>query len=269
MRGGGRAVQSRVPHPAVITAVRTLKLTLAYDGTAYAGWQRQSNAQTVQALVEVALAEIEGRSVTAVGAGRTDAGVHARGQVVSVRLTHEIPPSALRRALNAKLPLDIRVVAVEEVASTFHARHSAIGKVYCYRIDRSPVADPMQRLYAWHVPGLLDLSAMDEAGRTLVGRHDFAAFHTAVSESQVRSTVRTVHDVHIRLVNAMLTIEIAGDGFLRHMVRTVVGTLVDVGRGRWPPHQVAVIIASRRRSNAGPTAPARGLCLTRVDFPPA
>ena len=247
--------------------MRTLKLTTTYDGTAYAGWQRQENAPTVQAAVEDALAEIEGRRVVITGAGRTDAGVHALGQVASCRFAHAIGTSELRRALNAKLPPDIRIVEVEEVAETFHARFSAVGKIYRYRIDAGVVADPFTTRYAWHLPGSLDVTAMAQAGQVLVGRHDYAAFHTHASDSSVASTIRTIRRLEIQTDDRYLTVDVEGDGFLRHMVRTIVGTLVEVGRGDRAADELTDVLASGRRERAGPTAPAHGLLLVRVLYP--
>lgn len=244
--------------------MRTLKLTTAYDGTAYAGWQRQENAPTVQAAVEDALTEIEGRRVVITGAGRTDAGVHALAQVASCRFTHAIGTPDLRRALNAKLPSDIRIVEVEEVAETFHARFSATGKIYRYRIDTGVVADPFTTRLAWHVSDALDVPAMARAGEVLLGRHDYAAFQTHASDSSVASTIRTIRRLDIQTDGRYLTVDIEGDGFLRHMVRTIVGTLVEVGRGDRSSGELADVLASHRRERAGPTAPAHGLFLVCV-----
>ena len=247
--------------------MRTLKLTLAYDGTAYAGWQRQCNADSIQANLESAVRDIEGRPVSVHGAGRTDAGVHALGQVASLTLEHSIPAAALTRALNAKLPADIRVRCAEEAPARFHARHDARRKTYRYRVDQSEVADPMELRFAWHVAAPLDAEAMRLAAAHLVGCHDFAAFQTAAAESTTTSTERTLLGVSIeREPPATLTVEVSGDGFLRHMVRTIVGTLAEVGLGRQPPDWVASVLRSRRRELAGPTAPPRGLFLVSVDY---
>lgn len=248
-------------------AVRTLKLTTSYDGTAYGGWQRQDNADTVQGRLEAALAEVEGRRVTVHGAGRTDAGVHALGQVASFTLVHPIETLRLARALNAKLPSDIRVLGVEEADPRFHARYAAKRKRYRYRIDRAAVASPMERRYAWHVPEALDIQRMAAAGATLVGRHDFAAFQTGSSEAGVLSTVRTIFDLGVTAESdRLVVVEVEGNGFLRYMVRAIVGTLVEVGMGRRAADDMAAILASSTRSRAGPTAPAHGLLLVHVDY---
>lgn len=257
--------------------MRSLKLTLAYDGTDYAGWQRQAGAATIQALLETALEPLERRRVTVHGAGRTDAGVHALGQVASVRIAHPIAPAALVRALNANLPAAVRVLAAEPVAERFHARFDARAKVYRYRIATGAVACPLDQRYAWHVPQPLDLEAMQAAGRLLVGRCDFAAFQTAAGADPQVSTVRSITDLRVApesppdwraggAPGAVVAIEVRGDGFLRHMVRTIAGTLVEVGTGRRPPGSVADVLASRSRAQAGPTAPARGLLLVRVEY---
>ena len=259
--------------------MRTLKLTLAYDGTAYAGWQRQHRAPTIQALLEEALAEIEGRAVVAHGAGRTDAGVHALGQVASVQLAHPIEGVTLAHALNAKLPADIRVLRAEEAPGDFHARFGARRKVYRYWLGSGPVASPFDRHYAWHLPNRPNLEDMRQAGMTLCGTHDFAAFHTAGGDTPAHSTVRTLFALSVNKSPApgfsaavpptlvdYITIDVTGDGFLRHMVRTITGTLVEVGLGRRTVGTVAETLASRQRQQAGPTAPPQGLFLARIEY---
>jgi tRNA pseudouridine38-40 synthase len=247
--------------------VRTLKLTLQYDGTNYVGWQRQPTASSIQGLVEDALAPIEGRAVTVHGAGRTDAGVHALGQVASVRLVATLDPATLGRALNAVLPDDVRIIAVDEMPPSFHARFDARAKTYEYRILNAAFADAFAFRYAWHVPMPLDLERMRVAAAALLGRHDFAAFQG--SGSLVQSTERTIETIEWEAGGSFdrpLTFRVTGDGFLRHMVRNIVGTLVDVGTGRLAPARVSEILESRSRQEAGPTAPSRGLFLVRVRY---
>jgi tRNA pseudouridine38-40 synthase len=247
--------------------LRTLKLTLQYDGTEYVGWQRQANGVSIQGLVEEALRPIEGAHVNVFGAGRTDAGVHALGQVASVRLTASIPPGRLVRALNAVLPPDIRVVDAEDVTSDFHARFSATGKVYEYRIINHQAVSPFIRRFAWQVIPPLDLDAMRQASTLLIGRHDYAAFQAV--RASVKSTERTIRRlewVEGRGNEVPLVMQIEGDGFLRHMVRTLAGTLVQVGLGRWKVEYVEEILASRSRVKAGTTAPPAGLFLVRVMY---
>ena len=254
--------------------MRTIKLTLAYDGTDYVGWQRQARGRSIQGAVERALAAIEGRPVAVAGAGRTDAGVHALGQAASLRLEHGIETPALVRALNARLPQDVRVLAAESVAADFHARYAARRKTYRYNLACGAVASPFTRRYAWHVREPLDVDAMRDAGALLRGRHDFAAFQAAGAD--VASTVRTIHAVAVEPRSAVcgtpaalapvLTIDVVGEGFLRHMVRIIAGTLVAVGAGRAGASGVTAIVASRARERAGPTAPPHGLFLVAVDY---
>ncbi len=254
--------------------MRTLKLTIAYDGTDFAGWQRQAAARTVQAALEDALAPIEGRRVIVTGAGRTDAGVHAAAQVASVRLDAAITPGELRRALNATLDEDVRVLAVEEVHDDFHARFDARSKSYRYAVCCGEVMPPRLRRYAWHVRHPLDVDAMQSAAALVVGEHDFAAFQAAGSD--VQTSVRRVLASAIEASGAsgldldggatLLHYHVTGTGFLRHMVRNIAGTLVDVGIGRRSPDDIRAILASRDRARASATAPAHGLTLLRVSY---
>jgi tRNA pseudouridine38-40 synthase len=246
---------------------RTLKLTIQYDGTDYVGWQRQPNGVSIQALLEDALSPIEGGPVSVHGAGRTDAGVHAVGQVASATLTATLDTPTLGRALNAVLPPDVRIVGVEEVEHDFHARFSAVSKTYEYRILNAPLVSPFLHRYVWQIVQPLELVAMREAAAPLVGAHDFAAFQGA--GSNVESTDRVIDRIEWEDgggYDLPIVMRITGDGFLRHMVRNIVGTLVEVGTGRWPAPCVADILASGDRTLAGPTAPARGLFLIRVDY---
>jgi tRNA pseudouridine38-40 synthase len=247
--------------------MRTLKFTLQYDGTNYVGWQRQAAGVSIQGLLEEALAPIEGGPVTVHGAGRTDAGVHALAQVATATLQAAIPPATLTRAINAVLPADVRVLSVDEVDAAFHARFSAIGKVYEYRIVNAAIVSPFVMRYVWHVAPPLDLEAMRQASAPLVGAHDFAAFQGA--GSTVISTERRVRSIEWESgsgYDVPLVMRISGDGFLRHMVRNLVGTLVEVGAGRLPPSGIPPILASRDRQRAGPTAPPHGLFLVRVEY---
>ena len=265
---------------------RTLKLTITYDGTRLVGWQRQAEGTSVQGLLEEALARLEGAPVTVHGAGRTDAGVHAFGQVASAQLTCEHPPDVLRRALNAALPRDVRVVDACDAEPAFHARFSARAKTYRYVLRNGEILSPFEHRYVWHVAEPLDFEAMQAAARTLIGTHDFAAFRSAGSTST--TTVRTIMrsemssqagsafvvpsgdlgDVQGEGVGdpTLLVYEVCGSGFLRHMVRAIMGTLVDIGRGRHPAGWMAELLEDGRRSDAGATAPARGLFLVRVDY---
>jgi tRNA pseudouridine38-40 synthase len=252
----------------------SFRLTIAYDGTDFVGWQRQASGVSIQGVLEEALGILDGRDVPVMGAGRTDAGVHARGQVASVTLVREIDAASLVRAVNARLPQTVRVVDAAEVPARFHARFNARAKTYHYRIWNGEVMDPFLRAYTWHIPSpALELAAMNDGAALLRGRHDFSAFQAA--ETDAHSPERTVFTSRLASEppaigtlrsGRLLTYEISGDGFLRHMVRSIVGTLVEVGRGRQPSSWVGEVLASRNRSRAGRTAPAEGLCLMSVDY---
>jgi tRNA pseudouridine38-40 synthase len=269
---------------------RTLKLTVSYDGTRFVGWQRQAEGVSIQGLLEEALARFEGAPVAVHGAGRTDAGVHALGQVASVQITSAHPTDAVARGLNACLPQDVRVTDVQEAAVDFHARFSARSKTYRYLLCNAAIVSPFERGFVWHVPEALDLDAMRTAARALVGTHDFAAFRSTGSD--MKETVRTISRSEIfrswgrswgepcqarpadPTVSApqeiqdatLLAYEISGDGFLRHMVRAIAGTLVEVGRGQRPAASMAALLAGGTRAQAGATAPPQGLFLVRVDY---
>lgn len=240
------------------------KFTIQYDGTSYVGWQRQASGVSIQGLIENALAPIAGAKVSVAGAGRTDAGVHALGQVASASFDTRLDEPTLQRALNAALPPDVRVSAVERAASDFHARFHARAKRYEYRIATGPFVSPFERHYVWHIPYRLDVAAMRAAARVLVGRHDFAAFQSA--GSTLKSTERDLFTLDVRQEEARVTVGATANGFLRHMVRTMVGTLVEAGSGRMTAARVAEALASRDRSRAGPTAPALGLFLVSVEY---
>jgi tRNA pseudouridine38-40 synthase len=254
--------------------MRIFKLTLSYDGTDFSGFQRQANARSVQAELEAALAAIDGKPVTVAGAGRTDAGVHALGQVASFKLSSAIAERDLLRALNAKLPEDVRVLSAQEAAPGFNARFSARSNLYRYRISNTRVMSPFQRRFAWHLSRNLDVSAMNEAARELLGEHDFSSFQGAPSRSekgQITTATRTMTrsdwtEEALAGGGRLLVYEIAGTGFLKYMVRTVVGTLVEVGDGRRTPASLRDLLDSRDRAAAGPTAPPTGLYLVRVDY---
>ena len=251
---------------------RIIKLTIAYEGTDYVGWQRQPNGQSIQRQLEEALGRLEGAPVTVIGAGRTDAGVHALGQVAGARLTHPIAVTKLARALNAMLPADIRILEAVEVPPGFDARGSVVGKVYRYRIVSGVIVSPFERRYAWHVTYELDCAAMRDGSEVLLGEHDFVGFQATGSD--VRTTVRRIDRLDVvetELSRAegggqLVTIEVEGNGFLRHMVRAIVGTLVEVGAQRRKPASVGQVLVSGDRAAAGPTATPEGLCLLRVNY---
>lgn len=245
---------------------RNLKLVLAYDGQDFHGWQAQPDRRTVQSEVRAVLQRIVRHPVNLLGASRTDAGVHAAGQVANFRTSAPIPLEGLRRAIAHHLPADLALVSICEVPVDFHASHCALGKLYRYRIFAGEARPATQRLqlYSWHVWQPLDVAAIAEAARRMVGTHDFAGF--ASSGSPRLTTVRTVRRVQARGAGRELLIDIEGDGFLYNQVRNMVGTLYEIGRGRWKPQQVDQILATGDRRLAGMTAPAHGLCLQWVRY---
>lgn len=257
--------------------MRHIRLVVEYDGTELCGWQRQANGPTVQGHLEAALGKLLAHEVTVVGASRTDAGVHARGQVASFRIERAIPLHGIRRGLNSLLPAAIAVASASEAADDFHPRFSATGKHYRYLVFTRDERSPRWRHRAWHHPGALDLAAMRQAGAALIGEHDFAAFRAAGCTA--RTTVRKIEEIAITAPGEargdaaicdcdprMIAIDVRGNAFLRNMVRIVVGTLVEVGEGRRSVGQVAEILASRDRTQAGLTAPAHGLELISVRY---
>ncbi|HYH65171.1 MAG TPA: tRNA pseudouridine(38-40) synthase TruA, partial [Urbifossiella sp.] len=246
--------------------VRNLKLTLRYDGTDFSGWQTQPGRRTVQETLQDAIAAItQEPRVRANASGRTDAGVHALGQVANVYSATKLTCDALRKAFNAKLPDDVVVVEVAEAAQSFCANKDAVAKRYRYVIRDGRVPDPFTRKYAWHVRTDLDADAMRRAGACLVGRHDFRCFETEWPNRL--TSVRTVTALTVERVEETIRLEVEADGFLYNMVRAIAGTLVQVGRGYWPEGQVGEVLRAMDRRLAGPTAPPEGLFLLRVTYP--
>jgi tRNA pseudouridine38-40 synthase len=299
--------------------MRTIKLTLAYDGTDYVGWQRQDSGRSVQAALEATIEKITGQHSSTLASGRTDAGVHALGQVVSFRTPSRLPPDVLRRALNAELPRNLAVLDVTEVHDSFHATHDALRKRYRYVIHDGPVRDVFALRYAWHfTPGRLDAAAMQRAAAALLGTHDFSSFETTGAPR--KTSVRTVYELSIQRGRAgqgtvpmktgtgsattctvtrskpllvavpvpvfmafspaqegtvpisagpsdFITLEIEANGFLYNMVRAIVGTLVDVGRGTRSETWPGEVLAAADRRRAGRTAPPQGLFLVGVQYP--
>jgi tRNA pseudouridine38-40 synthase len=253
--------------------MRNLMLLLAFDGTEFAGWQRQKGQSTIQGEIERQLARMTGSALTLHGAGRTDAGVHALGMTASFETATAIPCAGFLRGLNSLLPPAIRVLAVEEKEPGFHARFSARGKCYLYHLTCGAVDLPTRRLYNCHVALPLALKPIRQSLALLLGTHDFAAFEGVGSRDLHyqggRGAVRTIFRAELTTGEGDhpdLTIELAGDGFLRHMVRNIVGTLLEVGRERMRVEDFAAVLAGRDRSAAGATAPARGLFLKEVYY---
>jgi tRNA pseudouridine38-40 synthase len=286
--------------------VRTFKLTLSYDGTAYAGWQIQARDRTIQGELERALSTILGTPVRAVASGRTDAGVHALAQVVSFACDTRLDTGTLRKALNANLPRDIVVLDIQEAPPGFHAIRDAVRKRYRYVIQDGPTRDVFLRAYAWQIPQQLDVADMQTAAQALLGTHDFSSFETSGSERA--TSVRTITDLQVRrcggeplgerqeiiyptrcrmvfpdrpdrpgkadlrvdflppLALERIVLEVEADGFLYNMVRNIVGTLVAVGRGKQPPSWVAEVLTAQDRKRAGMTAPPQGLFLVQVHY---
>lgn len=244
--------------------MRKLRLTLEYDGTGYSGWQVQDNADTVQSRVEAALGAVLREKVRVHGAGRTDAGVHALGQVAHFETASSLPAENIRRGANTHLPADIAILEAEEAAPDFHARYSAVSKVYRYRILVRETRSPLARHRALRVAPPLDRERMRAAAGLLLGRRDFAAFTAA--GSSVKDTVRNLFRIDIAGEGEACDLEFEADGFLYRMVRNITGTLLEVGKGKLPAAAAAGILASKDRNRAGPTAPAYGLYLVRVCY---
>ncbi len=247
---------------------RTLRLVLAYDGTDFHGWQRQAGVRTVQEEVEVVARRVIGEPLHVVGASRTDAGVHARGQTAHIRCQSTIPAWNLQRAIGDRLPPDVGLLHVGDAPPGFDAIRSARGKRYRYSIwnaTRRPVSQLAGR-YHWHVRYPLDADAIRRAARPLIGTHDFTSFATTGSPRE--SNVRTVQRIAVATRGPELQIDVFGTGFLYNQVRNMVGTLIEIGRGHWAPERTAEILAARDRRAAGPTAPPEGLCLAWVAYPP-
>ena len=241
------------------------KLTIQYDGSRYDGWQRQGNTDnTIQGKIESVLSRLVGESVEIHGAGRTDAGVHAEGQVASVKLPGKRPAAEVMDYLNQYLPEDIAVVAVEEADERFHARLTAVGKVYRYDIRLGSTPNVFRRKYQYRVEQPLDIAAMRQAAEHLTGTHDYRAFCS--NKRYKKSTVRTVSAIDIQVDGADMSITFRGDGFLYNMVRILTGTLLEVGLGERKAEEMSAILESLDRTRAGKTAPAQGLTLVQVEY---
>jgi len=244
--------------------MRNIKITIEYDGTSYHGWQMQENAKTVQGEIMKAIKKITGEEVNIIGAGRTDAGVHALGQVANFKTETKIPIDRIHRALNSVLPKDIVVKKAEEVDLSFHARYCAKEKEYVYAIYNSTVPSALWRNFTYHYSFPLDIEKMRKASKHFLGIHDFRAFMS--TGSSIKDTVRSIKKLEIVKKREFVFIFISADGFLYNMVRIIAGTLLDVGIGKKAPEDIPKIIESGDRSLAGLTLPAHGLCLKKVYY---
>jgi len=244
--------------------MRNIKLTIEYDGTNYAGWQKQNNAITIQQKVEEAIRNITGKVSEALGSSRTDAGVHAKGFVCNFLTQSKIPAEKFKKALNSFLPEDIVILKSEEVDVDFHARFNSLGKEYEYTVLTGDHRPAIGRNYMYYFHRKLDIENMRSASTYILGTHDFSAFKNA--GSSVKTSVRTIKELSIVEDNNIIRFNITGDGFLYNMVRIIVGTLLEVGIGRFKPEYVADILNSKDRSKAGRSVPANGLCLKQVFY---
>ena len=244
--------------------MRRIKLTVAYDGTNYHGWQFQPGNSTIEGELNKYLSELFKEEIVVIGASRTDAGVHALCNVAVFDTEASIPAEKISYALNRRLPEDIRIRKSEEVAGDFHPRKQATRKTYVYKILNEEFANPVERLYAHFTYVPLDEIKMQEAAAYLIGEHDFQSFCAAGSTAE--TTIRTIYDISVERRDTMISIKVTGNGFLYNMVRIIAGTLMEVGKGRFTPVQVREILEAKDRTKAGPTAPARGLMLYSYQF---
>ena len=245
--------------------MRNFKMIVEYDGTAYCGWQRQENGLTIQQVLEEAIQLITGEKVTVIGSGRTDAGVHALNQVAHFKSNSRLPVHNIYRGMNSVLPPDIVVKELEEVTDDFHAQHDVKSKVYVYKICNQRLRPVLGRNYFWFIRFPLDLERMRKAAQFLIGTHDYSCF--CATGTHVKDRVRTIIDIEIKTCDdGLIEIKLESHGFLKYMVRNIIGTLIEVGRGKRKPEEMKVIIESRNRKIAGVTAPACGLFLKEVKY---
>jgi len=244
--------------------MKNIKIILEYDGTNYAGWQWQPGQVTLQGTLEEAVRKTSGEELRVTASGRTDAGVHAYGQVVNFKTESILEPWAWKGALNHRMPPDIRVLEAYDEDEEFSARHSARGKEYEYVVINRPMPSPIYRNHAWHVGYTLDVDAMRDGAGYLIGEHDFTSLRAR--DCAAKSPVRTLYKLEVEQDGERVKFSVGGSAFLKHMVRNIVGTLVEVGRGRFAPEDVKVILEAKDRTKAGPTAPAQGLYLVQVIY---
>ena len=244
--------------------MKNIKLIIEYDGTNYYGWQKQNDKVTIQGTLEEAVRNLTKEENDVIGCSRTDSGVHARGFVASFKTESTVPPHKFREAINYRLPDDIVVLSSEEVSEEFHPRYLAKGKTYEYTIYNNLVPTALNRAFSYHYKYPLDIESMKEACNFFKGTHDFKAFRS--EGSSVKTTVRTIYDLNIKTEGDFIKISVSGDGFLYNMVRIIVGTLINVGRGKIAPHDIEKIIAGKDRKEAGDCVPAKGLKLVEVYY---
>ena len=244
--------------------MRNIKLTIEYDGTSYGGWQKQKNNITIQQCIEEAIKLLTGEQVELIGSSRTDAGVHAKGMVANFITNSQIPADKFREAINTKLPDDIGIIKSEEVDRNFHSRYDSKGKTYCYTLVNRYEKVCIGRNYVYQVRDELNYNLMKEAAKYFLGKHDFKAFKT--NGSSVKTSVRTISGLELELKDDVIKIFVSADGFLYNMVRIIVGTLIEVGKGKIKPESIERIIKNGDRSKAGPCVPPNGLVLEKVFY---
>ncbi len=244
--------------------MKNIKIIIEYDGTNYFGWQRQKNQRSIQECIEEALYKLTGENISLIGSSRTDSGVHARGFVANFKTNSTIPPEKFKDALNTKLPIDIVVKWSEEVHLDFHARYDCKGKTYKYTILNEEVRSPLMRNYTYLVKDNLDIKSMEEACKYFIGKHDFEAFKS--TGSSVKTSIRTISELYLVKNENLIEIYVSADGFLYNMVRIIVGTLIEVGRGKIAPEDIKDIIISKDRNKTGKCVPAQGLVLEKVFY---
>ena len=244
--------------------MKRIRLRVAYDGTNYSGWQIQPNAPTIEKKLDEAIYALTGENVHVTGASRTDAGVHALGNVAVFDTASNIPADKFTYALNRYLPEDIIIQQSDEVESDFHPRHCDTKKTYCYRILNTQFGIPQKRNYTWNVAGNIDIEKMKTAAQYLIGEHDFKSF--CATAAVVETTVRTIYELTVSRQEDIITIRVTGNGFLYNMVRIIAGTLLQAGMGMIEPEEIKTILAAKERSAAGPTAPAQGLTMIGIEY---
>jgi len=241
---------------------QNILLKIQYIGTHYCGWQRQNNGESIQEEIETAIYKVTGKQVNLIGSGRTDSGVHALGQVANFVIDTNIPSGKIKYAINHYLPEDIRILESKNIEDSFHARYSSKKKTYCYRINMNSIESPFEKNRSYFVGKNLNLHKMIDESKFLIGEHDFAAFQS--EGSSVKTTVRIIYSLEINCENNIVEIHISGNGFLYNMVRIIAGTLIEIGKGK--DYSIIDIISSGQRGNAGPTAPACGLFMEKVEY---